>query len=197
MADLSSWLSGLNPVALHLSTFGLLFLEGMGVPGIPGIIPMTAQVGLIEAGKTTLAEAILWGTLGNWLGSVAGYALGRWGRRWIPARYQGALESPRARDTLQRYGPLAVIVSRTVGALRTPVTLGAGAMHYPLAPYIAYSLVGAVLHIGAWQWLLWRFGKEILPRLQGLGTQALLILALVTVLALVGRWWWQRRKAAA
>lgn len=195
MIDLRAWLSGLDPTMLHISTFGLLFLEGMGIPGIPGVLPMMAQVGLIDAGKATLETAMFWGTLGNWLGSVAGYAVGRWGRRWIPERYRSRLESEKARDLLRRYGPLAVVASRTIGALRTPVTLGAGAMHYPLVPYIIFSLIGALIHIGVWQWLLWRFGMEILPHLEKVGAQALMVGVGILVLVLLGRWWWQRRAA--
>ncbi|MDO4263250.1 MAG: DedA family protein [Deinococcus sp.] len=197
MIDLRAWLAGLDPTALHISTFGLLFLEGMGIPGIPGVLPMMAQVGLIDAGKTTLEAAIFWGTLGNWLGSVSGYALGRWGGRFIPARWQSQLESEQARDLLRRYGALAVVASRTIGALRTPVTLGAGAMQYPLGPYVAYSLIGALIHIGLWQWLLWRFGMQILPYLEQVGAQALIVIGALVAVALLGRWWVKRQRAAA
>ena len=194
MTNLRAWLAGLNPTMLHVSTFGLLFLEGMGVPGIPGVLPMMAQVGLIDAGKTSLEAAIFWGTLGNWLGSLCGYALGRWGGRFLPERYQGQLNSERATDLLRRYGALTVVASRTIGALRTPVTLGAGAMNYPLVPYIIYSLLGALIHIGLWQWLLWRFGMQILPHLERVGAQALMAAAAVVALALLGRWWLTRRR---
>ncbi|GHF94382.1 alkaline phosphatase [Deinococcus piscis] len=197
MIDLRAWLAGLDPTTLHISTFGLLFLEGMGIPGIPGVLPMMAQVGLIDAGKTTLETAIFWGTLGNWLGSICGYSLGRWGGRFIPARWQGQLDSEQARDLLRRYGPLAVIASRTIGALRTPVTLGAGAMNYPLVPYIIYSLIGALIHIGLWQWLLWRFGLQILPHLERVGAQALMVVGALLAAALLGRWWLMRQRAAA
>lgn len=195
MINLRAWLAGLDPTTLHISTFGLLFLEGMGIPGIPGVLPMMAQVGLIDAGKTTLEAAIFWGTLGNWLGSVCGYALGRWGGRFVPARWQSQLDSEQARDLLRRYGPLAVVASRTIGALRTPVTLGAGAMNYPLVPYVVYSLIGALIHIGVWQWLLWRFGLQILPHLERVGAQALMVIGALVAAALLGRWWLMRQRA--
>ncbi|WP_261665025.1 DedA family protein [Deinococcus sp. Marseille-Q6407] len=196
MIDLRAWLAGLDPTMLHLSTFGLLFLEGMGIPGIPGVLPMMAQVGLIDAGKTTLETTIFWGTMGNWLGSITGYAFGRWGGRFIPQRWQSRLESDQARDLLRRYGALTVVASRTIGALRTPVTLMAGAMRYPLVPYIILSLIGALIHIGLWQWVLWRFGMQVLPYLEKVGGRALAVTGALVALALLLRWRLARRRAA-
>ncbi|MFC6618993.1 DedA family protein [Deinococcus radiophilus] len=194
MIDLRAWLAGLDPTTLHISTFGLLFLEGAGIPGIPGVLPMMAQVGLIDAGKSSLEAAIFWGTLGNWLGSIAGYSVGRWGGRYIPDHWHSRMNNDQARTLLRRYGPLTIVASRTVGALRTPVTLGAGALHYPLPAYVLFSLLGALIHIGVWQWLLWRFGTRILPYLEQVGAQVLMGAAALAALALLGRWLWQRRQ---
>ena len=59
--DLRLWLSSLDPTLLHFVTFFLMLLEGAGVPGVPGALPMIAQVAEIDAGHTTLAAAIFWG----------------------------------------------------------------------------------------------------------------------------------------
>ncbi|MFC6592611.1 DedA family protein [Deinococcus lacus] len=193
--DLQAWLTALDPLALHAATFLLLFLEGGGIPGIPGVLPMLAQVPMIEAGHTTLAEAIFWGTLGNWLGSVAGYSVGRWGKRLIPAQWLSRLESEQAREAIARWGPLAIVASRTIGSLRTPVTFGAGALEYPFAAYIGLSLIGALIHIGVWQVILWRFGIEILPYIERAGGSIAAGLAAAAALYFLWRWW--RGRAAA
>lgn len=193
--DLRLWLSSLDPTLLHFVTFFLMLLEGAGVPGVPGALPMIAQVAEIDAGHTTLAAAIFWGTLGNWLGSLLGYAAGRWGQRWLPPRWLGRLQGERVTGLLRRWGGPLIVVSRTVGSLRTPVTLVSGIVQYPLLPYVAYSLVGALIHVGVWQYLLWKFGPVILPQLERWGREILLYAVPLLLLATLGRWWWQRQKA--
>ena len=93
--NLRVWLAGLDPAVLDVSTFGLLALEGAGIPGIPGVVPMLAQVAAIDAGHTTLGAAIAWGVAGNWLGSLLGYAVSRWGGRWLPAGWRERLAGER------------------------------------------------------------------------------------------------------
>ncbi|WP_019011799.1 DedA family protein [Deinococcus aquatilis] len=186
--NLRLWLSGLDPLVLNLMTFALLSLEGAGVPGIPGVIPMVAQVAMIDAGHTTLLSAVLWGVLGNWLGSLLGYALGRWGGQRLPAHWRAAVQSERHVTLLARWGAPLIVVSRTVGSLRTPVTLLAGMTAYPWPKYLALSLLGAVIHVGVWQTVLWRFGPALLPTLEQWGRELLLGLAVVIGVGLALRW---------
>ncbi|WP_339097548.1 DedA family protein [Deinococcus sp. VB142] len=192
--DLRLWLAGLDPLWLHFATFFLMFLEGAGVPGVPGVLPMLAQVAEIDAGHTTLAAAIFWGTLGNWVGSVCGYGVGRWGLRFLPPKWVSRLQSERAETLLRRWGGPLIVVSRTVGSLRTPVTLVSGMVNYPLGPYLVYSLIGSLIHVGVWQTLLWKFGPVILPQLERWGREIVLYVLPLLLLAVVVRWWWQRRR---
>lgn len=185
------FLAGLDPTLLNFASFALMALEGAGIPGIPGVIPMLAQVASIDAGHTTLFSALLWGVLGNWLGSLAGYSASRWGQRWIPERWAGKLQNPKTLDLLARHGGLLIIVSRTIGSLRTPVTLMAGMTAYPLAQYALYSLLGAILHVGLWQTLLLKFGPAILPHMERWGREILLGAAVIGLLV----WLYQRWKA--
>lgn len=189
---LETWLLGLEPEWLNAAAFGLLTLEGMGIPGVPGALPMAAQVPLIESGRNTLAAAVAWGTLGNWLGSLLGYGLGRWGEGFLPARWRQSLHDPRHLALLERWGGLLVVVSRTIGSLRTPVTLGAGMTRYPLGKYVVYSLIGSLIHIGVWQYLLWKFGPAILRGFGRYGAE-LAALAGVAVLAALAWHFWRRR----
>ena len=170
---MTAWLDSLPPLWLHLSTFILMFLEGMGIPGIPGVLPMLALAESIHAGQTTLPEAVAWGALGNWLGSLLGYRLAASALRWLPESWQRIARSERTARIMRRWGGLAIIVSRTVGSLRTPITLYAGASGYPWRAYTVYSLLGAVLHVGVWQTLLWRFGPEILQNFERFQSQLL------------------------
>ena len=167
------WLDSLPPLWLHLSTFLMMFLEGMGIPGIPGVLPMLALAESIHAGQTTLPEAVAWGVAGNWLGSLLGYRLAASALKRLPTSWQSVARSERTARIMRRWGGFAVILSRTVGSLRTPVTLYAGASGYPWRAYSVFSLLGAMLHVGVWQTLLWRFGPTILQSFERFQSQLL------------------------
>ncbi|ABF44220.1 DedA family protein [Deinococcus geothermalis] len=190
--NLQLWLASLNPTLRNAATFGLLTLEGAGVPGVPGVIPMLAQSAMIDAGHTTLEAALLWGVLGNWCGSLLGYAAGRWGSHRIPARWTRSLRGERTQALLGRWGAGVIILSRTVGSLRTPITLGAGAARYPFPRFVLFSFLGALLHVGVWQVVLWRFGPALLPGLERVGLEVAAGLAVALVLGL--GWLWIRRR---
>lgn len=193
--NLRVFLAGLDPVLLNFASFALMALEGAGIPGIPGVLPMLAQVASIDAGHTNLASALLWGVLGNWLGSLGGYAVSRSGQRWIPGRWRGQLQAKRMTDLLRKYGGPLVIVSRTIGSLRTPVTLVAGMTAYPPAQYALYSLLGAMLHVGVWQTVLWKFGPALLPQMERWGRDILIGVILLGVLVWAFRHWQGGREA--
>ncbi|WP_235514650.1 DedA family protein [Deinococcus sp. Leaf326] len=191
-----AWLSALDPAWLNAATLLLMFVEGAGVPGVPGILPMLAQAGLIEAGHTTFAEAALWGVLGNWLGSLAGYAFGRSGMRRLPPRWRERLEGERIRGLLARHGGGLVIVSRTVGSLRTPVTWSAAPLGYPFGRFALFSLLGALLHVLVWQYGLWKFGAALLVLARRAETD--LLGAALGVALLWGLWQgWRRWRGPA
>ncbi|PYE54554.1 DedA family protein [Deinococcus yavapaiensis] len=163
MADpsLSEWLAALSPAALDAATFGILFLEGLGVPVLPGVLPMLAQANAIDAGRTTFVAAVVWATLGDIAGALTVYVLGRWGTRFVPAAWRRALESPKAQRSLDRWGLVAVFFSRWLVSFRIPITLGAGVAKMRFRAYLTASVLGALLHIVLWQVLLGHFGPQI------------------------------------
>ena len=191
MSRMTAWLDGLSPLLLHLASFMMMFLEGMGVPGIPGVLPMLALAESIHNHHTTLLEAVLWGALGNWAGSLVGYRLAASALRRLPPGWQRVARSPRTARLMRRWGGLLIIVSRTFGSLRTPVTLYAGASGYRWRAYLGFSLLGALLHVGVWQTLLYRFGPSILHALER--AQGRLLPYLLALLAGVGALWWAGR----
>lgn len=158
---------------------------------------MLALAESIHAGRTSLAEAITWGTAGNWLGSLAGYQAAKLALQRLPTHWQEAARSPRAAQVMHRFGGVAVIVSRTIGSLRTPVTLYAGASGYPWRPYVVYSLLGALLHVGVWQTLLWKYGPTALRQFEARQrelTPYLLGAAVLAALLWLGKWWLDKGK---
>lgn len=163
MADpsLSEWLASLSPAALDAATFGILYLEGLGVPVLPGALPMLAQASAIDAGRTTFTAAVLWAVLGDVAGALTVYALGRWGTRFVPAAWRRTLDGPKARRTLDRWGLVAVFFSRWLVSFRIPITLGAGVAKMRFRSYLIASVLGAVVHIIFWQALLGHVGPHL------------------------------------
>lgn len=191
----AQWVMALPPDPLNWATFGLMFLEGMGIPGVPGALPMFAQAALITGGRTTFAEAVAWGLSGNLLGSVAGYYFGLYGVRLLPARWQAGIgrriEGAGTARLMARLGGPLVALSRVIGTLRTPVTLAAGPLRMPFVMYFWYSVLGCALHVVVWQYLLWKFGAAVL-RMEITAEEALPVLGVLALL-LAGGWFWRRR----
>lgn len=79
--------------------------------------------------------------------------------------------------------PVSIVTP--LGSLRTPVTLLAGLSHSSLPRYTLSSLLGAAVHVGVWQTILWKFGPQILPQIERWGV-ALTIGAVLLVLAVWG-----------
>lgn len=156
------WLGALDPIWVHLVLFGLLLVEGVGVPGIPFELVWLAEGALIHEGRTTLLVAILWGAAGNWLGNLAGYMLGERGARLLPQRARSAMGIDEVRGWLVRWGPAVVIFSRWMGLIRTPFILYAGAAGMPFWIYALYSAFGALSWVTVWQVGLWYFGEVFL-----------------------------------
>jgi membrane protein DedA with SNARE-associated domain len=134
-------------------------------------------------------------TLGNTLGSLIAYAIGAWGGRPLLERYGRYLlirteEIDRADDFFARHGRSTVFVGRLLPVVRTFISFPAGVTRMPLVPFLAYSLLGAVL----WSTLLVFAGLQLGVHWEDI-RHALqpfdLVLAVLAVLAVVLFVWWR------
>jgi membrane protein DedA with SNARE-associated domain len=90
------------------------------------------------------------GTLGYLLGALIGWAIGAGGGRALIARYGRWLHlSPstfqRAERWFDRHGNAAVLLGRITPVVRSFISIPAGALGSPLAPYTALTLVGSAI----------------------------------------------------
>lgn len=100
------------------------------------LLPLQSEAvlaGLLLTGSYSTAALILIATLGNVLGSLVNWALGRGierfrGRRWFPANEQ---QLQRAQGWYQRYGCWTLLLS-WLPIVGDPLTLIAGVMREPL-----------------------------------------------------------------
>ncbi|KHL04223.1 DedA family protein [Sinomonas humi] len=93
-----------------------------------------------EAAVAALFVVVLFRTNGTyWLGRglAAGYGRTRWAKRSRPGRLA------RARRLIDRWGPLAVVLTFLTVGLQTTVNLAAGMARMPLRYYVPATVVGS------------------------------------------------------
>lgn len=128
-------------------------LESFNLP-IPSEIIQPFGGYLVSAGRLTFWGAVLSGTLGGTVGSLASYYLGRYlmGCRflfWIsPSKVK------RLNSWFDRYGESTVFFCRLIPIVRTFISLPAGAARMNIPRFLVYSFLGSLL----WSILLTYFG---------------------------------------
>lgn len=104
------------------------------------ILPMQSEavlVGLLAAGNQPFAILLFVATVGNVLGSVINWYLGRFlvrfrDRRWFPASDR---QLTRAEDWYRRYGRWSLLAS-WMPVIGDPLTIVAGILREPLVPFL-------------------------------------------------------------
>jgi membrane protein YqaA with SNARE-associated domain len=109
----------------HASLFLSAFVSATLFPGGSEAL----LVGLMVSGDYAIAGLVLVATLGNVLGSVVNWGLGRWlvqfqDRRWFPLSAEKLL---RAQEWYQHYGKWSLLLS-WVPIIGDPLTVAAGIM---------------------------------------------------------------------
>jgi membrane protein DedA with SNARE-associated domain len=146
-----------------------------GIMAIDAVLPAGGEIVMLYAGAlasgalvhratflgATLPDGLvayvvlaLAGTLGYLAGSLAGWAIGARGGpplverhgRWL---HLGPARMARAKRWFDRFGAHAVFLGRLVPLVRSFVSVPAGVLGSPLAPYAALTLAGS---------LIWCFG---------------------------------------
>jgi len=139
-------------------------MERLGGPGAGLVIalenlfpPLPSEVILPLAGFTasrgsfTLAEALIWTTVGSVVGALALYFLGAaWGRQrmyavweWLPLTRVEDLEKTEA--WFGRHGRKAVFFGRMVPIFRSLISVPAGIEKMPLTQFFLLTLAGSGL----------------------------------------------------
>ncbi|MDD9981312.1 MAG: DedA family protein [Gammaproteobacteria bacterium] len=123
---------------LYLTMFTSAFLAAT-------IVPFASEIAL--TGALAAGGAVHWlvlvATLGNTLGAVINWALGRFierfrDRRWFPASPQ---QIERAQAWFQRYGIWSLLFA-WLPVVGEPLTVVAGAMRVHIAPFLILVAIG-------------------------------------------------------
>ncbi|MEW5714713.1 YqaA family protein [Pseudomonas sp. SB113] len=137
-----------------------LFLAAFGAATLLPLQSEAVLVGLLVSGRYSLWLLLGIATLGNVLGSLVNWWLGRWvehfkQRRWFPVSDK---QLEKARNHYQRWGHWTLLLS-WVPVIGDPLTLVAGVMREPVWRFLllvtlAKGLRYAVLAAVTLQWLL-------------------------------------------
>ncbi|HEX7354644.1 MAG TPA: DedA family protein [Mycobacteriales bacterium] len=184
----------------YLAVFALMVLESMFVP-IPSEVIMLfggALAGglLAQPGEAhvTLVGVALLGALGNVVGSLIGYAIGRYGGgALVEHRWVSWLIRPhhveQANAFFDRHGSAAVFLGRLLPVVRTFVSLPAGLARMPLGRFTVFTALGCL----PWTFALAAIGDAVAANWDTVAhgfTLFTVVLAVLLLIALVV--WWRR-----
>ena len=184
-----AWI-GAHPVAAGGLVFLVAFCDalavvGIVVPALPLLFAVGALVGLGHvSGPYALACAALGALLGDALSFWIGY---RWGpqmrEHWPFRRFPQLID--RGETLFRRHGSKGIIIARYVGAVRPFVPAVAGMLRMPLRRYLPASIFAAVTWAAVFLAPGWLFGASYDAVAAVADRLALVLLALLSVLALV------------
>jgi membrane protein YqaA with SNARE-associated domain len=142
-----------------LTAHGVLFLVSMFAATILPGSSEAALLALIAREPSQVVTLTATATVGNSLGAVINWGLGRWllfyaDRRWFPA---GPKQLQKASKVFRRYGLWSLLFS-WVPIVGDPLTVVAGVLKVPFVPFAILTAIGKLarylLLIGAWRALV-------------------------------------------
>jgi membrane protein DedA with SNARE-associated domain len=130
----------------------LMAIESACIP-VPSEIIMPFAGFLTISGKLSLLLVIIWGAIGNLIGSIVAYIIGAYGGRPFIEKYGkyvllGRDELDKSQRFFTKYGSISVFFSRLLPIVRTFISLPAGIARMPFGKFCIYTFVGSFLWSG-------------------------------------------------
>lgn len=197
MDPVTETLTSLSGWAALLVVGGLAFGESAAFIGLflPGETALLFGGALAATGRVNLPAMVVVSIVAAIAGDSVGYEIGRWSgaplRRSRAGRWVGERRWARAEQFMARHGPLAVLLGRWVGVLRTLVPTLAGMNRMPYRRFLLYNAIGGtawattVVMVGYLAGASWRKLEDHLGE-AGAGLAALVVIVLLV-------WWAIRR----
>jgi membrane protein DedA with SNARE-associated domain len=177
-----------------------LLAESAGLP-VPGEITLlVASVIAYSEHRLHLGWIIVAGTAAATLGGIVGYAVGHYGGRPLLDRYQALLRIKpatlqRGEEIFQRYGAIAIFLSRFIFGMRVLAGPLAGVLRMRWQSFAIYNFLGAAAWVTVISGAGFLFGQhwhELLHAMQRFN----IAVAIVAVAGVLFLWWTRRRNQA-
>ena len=167
----------------------LMAIESACIP-LPSEIIMPFSGYLVSLNKLNLWAVTVSGAVGNLLGSIAVYWVGRSGLDKVVRRLSPH-HAAKAEGFYARYGIMSVFIGRMLPIVRTFISLPAGIMRVPFIPFCIWTFLGSVPWCFALTYLGMVLGKNwnvLEPIFHRIDIPIILILAGGILV-----WYWRNR----
>jgi membrane-associated protein len=156
---------------IELAQLGIL-LYGAPVLGLAVLagafgLPVPSSLLLIAAGVFSRQGTLDWyyaatlGLLGAVLGDSLGFALGRWGGKWISTRYGNSKVWNNAQSTFNRGSGVAVLLTRfLLTTIAVPVNFMAGGSRLRFRSFLFYVILGEAMWVILYGGVGYFFGSQ-------------------------------------
>lgn len=149
MQHINDLLLTMKPLLEHYGYLALIvsiFLEGMGIP-MPGQSLMIAASILSSQHVMSLPLIIVISWLSCFIGNTCGYLIGYHFEGWLDKKgYISGSKMQRLQNTVQRYGPACLIISRFVEGMKQFMPLACGIAKMPRHEF----LIGNAIATSVW-----------------------------------------------
>jgi membrane protein DedA with SNARE-associated domain len=154
-------LDALLPVGGELT---MLYAGALAAGAIAGQHPVLLGHQLQTGLESYLVLAVA-GTLGYLLGSLVGWAIGRWGGHSLLERHGRWLHMTpenleRAEGWFDRHGRAAVFLGRLTPVVRSFISIPAGTLESPIRPYTVLTLAGSAVWCFGFAGAGWALGSS-------------------------------------
>lgn len=187
----------------YLAIFLLMTLESACIP-IPSEAIMgfggALTAGISIAGVTghlNLWLVVILGALGNLLGSLIAYAVGRTGGRALVERYGKYVlirhhDLDKSEAFFAKHGDPAVFVSRILPVVRTFISFPAGVAEMPIVKFSIFTLLGSL----PWTLALAYTGRSLAANWQTVSKAATPVSVVfgIVIVVIIVRWYLKRRQ---
>lgn len=193
----------LTTALMHFGYLGILLamtLESACIP-IPSEIIMPFAGYLAVTGHLNFWGVVMVGTLGNLIGSLIAYYVGKYGGRAIVLKYGRRIRLSerhlkQSEAWFAKNGEISVLVGRVFPVVRTFISLPAGIAQMHLGRFITYTIAGSIPWVYMLAWAGSDFGKhwQVVDRFMRPFTDFVVIaIAVLIVLYIVRRVIMRRR----
>lgn len=131
-----------------IAVFVLMLLSSACIP-VPSELVLLYGGYLASEDKVGFWAIVIWAMIGTVVGSIIAWAIGAYGGREFVLRHQRKLHLSESKLELaerwfDRYGAWAVVVARVLPIVRAFISLPAGIMRMPIAPFTIYTTLGSL-----------------------------------------------------